>query len=63
MNINAVLFVAEVETADVEPPTSIIAKIWNEFLGRKAIPFDPVAREALIAEGCKFPELRRHIEA
>jgi hypothetical protein len=55
--------VAEVETADVEPPTAMIAKIGNEFFGPKVIPFDPVAHEALIAEGCKLPESKRHIEA
>lgn len=27
------------------------------------IPFNPIAREALIAEGSNHPELKRHIEA
>jgi hypothetical protein len=62
-NNNDVLFVAEVKATGVDAPESIIAKIWNECLGPNPIPFDPVAREALIAEGCKHPELKRHIEA
>ena len=40
----------------------MIAKIWNECLGKRAIPFDPLAREAIIADGCRHPELKRHIE-
>ena len=57
------LFLAEIRPAGVNSPESMIAKIWNECLGPKSIPFDPVARKALIAEGCKHPELKRHIEA
>ncbi|TNJ40038.1 hypothetical protein FGF66_01720 [Chlorobaculum thiosulfatiphilum] len=62
-NIDGVLFVAEIKPTGVDQPQSMIAKIWDECLGPKAIPFDHVAREALIAEGCKHPELKRHIEA
>jgi len=58
------LYVAEITTGHVEcKPESLIAKLWHECLGARAIPFDPVAREALIADGCKHPELKRHIEA
>lgn len=57
------LFVAEVRTRPTKSPETTIAKIWNECLGAKAIPFDPAAREALIAEGSKHPELKRHIDA
>jgi len=58
------LYVAEIKTKRAErSPESSIAKIWNECLGPRAIPFDPNAREAMIAEVCKHPELKRHIEA
>jgi molecular chaperone HtpG len=60
---DGVLFAAEISTGRVESPESMIANIWQECLGRKAIPFDPTAREALITEGRKHPELKRHIEA
>ncbi len=58
------IFIAEFHTKQVErKPESLIAKVWHECLGARAIPFDPAAREALIADGCKHPELKRHIEA
>jgi len=58
------LFVSEFLTKKVErSPESLIANIWYECLGARAIPFDSIAREALIADGCKHPELKRHIEA
>ena len=60
---NKVFFLAEIKVAGADFPQSMIAKIWNECLGPKPIPFDPVARKALIAEGCKHPDLKRHIEA
>lgn len=44
-------------------PDTLIAQLWNECLGPQAIPFDPDARKALIAHGCKHPDLKRHIEA
>jgi hypothetical protein len=61
---DAIPYVAEIKTKRVErSPESLIARIWNECLGPRAIPFDLKAREALIADGCKHPELKRHIEA
>lgn len=58
------LYVTELLTRKVgSSPETLIAKIWYECLGARAIPFDPAAREALIADGCKHPELKRHIEA
>ena len=62
-NCEGVLFASEIETEPVKEPESMIAKIWNECLGPKPIPFDPAAREALISKGCKHPELERHIKA
>ncbi len=57
-------YVAEIKTQRVErQPESLIAKIWKECLGARAIPFNPDAREALITDGCKHSELKRHIEA
>jgi hypothetical protein len=41
----------------------MIARIWNETLGARAIPFNPVERDALIADGKKHSELKRHIDA
>ncbi|HEX7333106.1 MAG TPA: hypothetical protein VF290_16500 [Pyrinomonadaceae bacterium] len=58
-----VLFAAEIRTGRVESPNSMIARIWDECLGARAIPFDSAEREALIADGKKHPELKRHIEA
>ena len=59
-----IIFASEIQPKQLEPkPESLIAKLWYKCLGAKAIPFDPVAREALIADGCKHPELKRHIEA
>ena len=60
---DTIFFAAEIRTARVESPKSMIAKIWDECLGARAIPFDPAARDALIADGRKHPELNRHIEA
>jgi molecular chaperone HtpG len=57
------LFAAELTTGRVKSPTSMIAKIWHKCLGARAIPFDPAAREALIADGKRHAELKRHIEA
>ncbi len=63
-SIPEVIFVSEIRTKQVErQPESLIAKVWHECLGARAIPFDPAAREALIAHGCEHPELKRHIEA
>jgi hypothetical protein len=60
---DSVAFAAEIRTVKVEAPESMIAGIWNECLGARAIPFDPAEREACIADGRKHPELKRHIEA
>jgi len=58
------ILVSDIRTKDIKrPPKSVIAKIWEECLGAHAIPFDPEAREVLIAEGCKHPALKRHIES
>jgi hypothetical protein len=59
---NPVLFVADLEIKTVNKPKSILARIWNECLGPTFIPFDPVAREALIEHGKKHSELKQHIE-
>ncbi len=56
-------FAAELTMKRVEAPESPLAKIWQETLGARPIPFDPGARQALIEHGMKHPELRRHIEA
>jgi molecular chaperone HtpG len=59
-----VLYVSEIKTRrKLCLPESLVAKLWHECLGARAIPFDPAAREALIADGCNHPELKRHIEA
>jgi len=59
-----VLYVAEFVTEPTHPePESPIAKVWDECLGPRAIPFDPDARRALIEHGRQHAELRRHIEA
>jgi hypothetical protein len=58
------LYIAEIKTKYIKrTPESLLAKIWNECLGARAVPFDDVARKALIDEGCKHPELKRHINA
>lgn len=58
------LFVAELRIKPTTiSPESVIAKLWNECLGSKAIPFDPAARNALIEDASRHPELKRHIEA
>jgi len=58
------LFASEVRTAPVNTsPESVVARVWKECLGEEAIPFDPAARKALIADGLRHPELKRHIEA
>ena len=58
------VYAAEISTKQLKrQPESLIAKLWYECLGARAIPFDPAAREALIADGCKHPELKRHINA
>ncbi len=59
---DGVLFVAEVRTVSANSPESTIAKIWNECLGARAIPFNPAARKALIAKGSKHAELKRHLD-
>ena len=63
-SVPQVLYAAEIRTKEVpRPPESLIARLWNECLGPKAIPFDPVLRKELIGQGSKHPELRRHIQA
>jgi len=58
------VYAAEIKTKkNKDAPATPIAKLWNECLGAKAIPFDPAAREELIAHGGGHPELKRHIEA
>jgi hypothetical protein len=59
---DTILFVAELKIKTAETPQSTLAKIWNECLGPRFIPFDPVARAELIEHGRKHPELKRHIE-
>lgn len=62
--IPSILYVAKIHTQKAEyTPGSVVASIWNECLGPQIVPFDPTAREALIAEACKHAELKRHIEA
>lgn len=62
--IPAFVYVAEIQTYEAKYTSeSLVAQYWNECLGARAIPFDPAAREALIADACKHPELKRHIEA
>jgi hypothetical protein len=59
-----VVFVAEINTkTSSKSPESPIARVWNECLGQKAIPFDPVERQALIEQGRRHHELKIHIEA
>ncbi len=60
---NEVAFVAEIRTTRVESSASMIANIWKDLLGAKSIPFAATARKALIAEGSKHPDLKRHISA
>lgn len=57
-----ITFVAEIRTAPPAAPESLIAEIWQECLGARPIPFDPVARQQLIADASKHAELRQHIE-
>jgi hypothetical protein len=60
----AVLFAAEIRTRRVvRQPETLLAEVWNEFLGERAIPFDTAARAALFSHCCQHAELRRHIEA
>lgn len=64
LSVPEFLYIAELITKKVERiPESLIAKIWEECIGARAIPFDPIAREALIADGRKHIELKRHIES
>jgi hypothetical protein len=58
-----VLFVAEFRVKTAEEPKTMLAKTWNECLGPRYIPFDPIARAEIIEHGRKHPELKRHIEA
>jgi hypothetical protein len=58
-----VLFAAEIRTEPPPGPESPIARLWHECLGSRPIPFNRRARRALIVDGCKHPELKRHIEA
>jgi hypothetical protein len=59
-----VVYAAEIRAKpEKRTPETLIAKLWNECLGPKAIPFDAAAREGLIAHGSKHPELKRHIDA
>lgn len=60
----SILFVAELQTPSTEEsPETLIAQVWNECLGPRAIPFDATDRKALIEHGRQHPDLRRHIEA
>lgn len=58
------VFVAELEIRPTTAtPTSPMAAVWAECLGDRAVPFDCVARNNLIAHALTHPELRRHIGA
>ncbi len=58
-----VLYVCEIATMpSAVSAESLLAKTWRECLGSTPIPFDSTARTALIAEGSKHPDLKRHIE-
>jgi len=59
-----ILYVAEIQTQGVvhQPKTSL-AKIWQECLGRRAIPIDESARTEMIGIACKNRELKRHIQS
>jgi hypothetical protein len=61
--VHPLLFVALIEPIPTEKPTSELAKIWNGCLGPSAIPFDPMARQALIDKGSAHPGLKSHIDA
>jgi molecular chaperone HtpG len=57
-------FAAELRRDPVQDePTSLLAKLWIECLGRTGIPFDAVDRQALIAKARQHPELKRHMDA
>ncbi len=62
-DLKEILFALELTFGLPDEPQSMVAKIWKECLGKKAIPFDPIAREALIEEGSKHVDLKRHIDA
>jgi len=58
-----VIYAAEIKTKKItDAPMTLMAKLWNECLGARAIPYDPVARDELIAHGSRHLELKRHIE-
>lgn len=58
-----IIFVSEFRVKREETPKSMIANLWIEFLGPKAIPYDISERKTLISEACERPELKRHIES
>lgn len=59
-----IIYISEIITKEPKHiPKSLLACVWHECLGAKAIPFDQKSREELIAEGCKHNELKRHIDA
>ncbi len=58
------LYVADITSKFIHSkPESQIAKIWNECLGARAIPFESKARRKLIEHGRRHQELKCHIEA
>lgn len=59
----AVYIAAIAASAHKGPPKSLLAQIWHECLGRKAVPFDAKQRARLVKDGLRHPELKRHIQS
>jgi hypothetical protein len=61
--IPLISFFSELEFELTGKPTSLIARLWEQTLGHQAIPFDPVARAAMITRSLDHPRLGRHVRA
>lgn len=58
-----IVFVVQLEVEHSSPADkSVLASIWEECLGPRAIPFDPVKRQQMIEDARQHPEMRRHLE-
>ena len=55
------VFVADIVVAPQLSKETLFSRLWQATLGPEVIPFDPVAREAMVAKALRSPLLGPHV--